>query len=73
MQAASKYLAPGPRKPRRPWISPATLELISARDTTIRAGDWGAPAPRNALIKRAAKKDRVGWVERTISESAWAP
>eukprot|EP00969_Alexandrium_andersonii_P023119 1011062-Alexandrium_andersonii.AAC.1 len=73
MTTAQAHLAPGPREPRKPWISQDTVDLINARDSIVKAGEWGDLAPRNLLINKAAKKDRIQWVERTIAESAWAP
>eukprot|EP00969_Alexandrium_andersonii_P040863 1791683-Alexandrium_andersonii.AAC.1 len=50
-------------KPRKQWVSQDTVALIQGRARLIQAGNWPALEGQNSLIKKAARKDRIAWVE----------
>eukprot|EP00969_Alexandrium_andersonii_P201379 8898196-Alexandrium_andersonii.AAC.1 len=60
-------------KPRKPWISGATLALLEGRARLIRHGNWQALAEQNKSIKASARRDRVAWVEDSLQGSLWRP
>ena len=58
-------------RPHRPWIQPATLDLIAKRDEARQAGRRTEEVKLNRQIRRTAKADRTKWLEGLITTGSW--
>ena len=75
MQSASEELLnTSARKPRRPWISQATLDLLTGRDRFRAAGSPEKETDLTKRIRASVKEDKRRQVGgRSMGSSAWAP
>ena len=58
--------------PSKPWISAATLELISQRRVARSDGDVELEKTLCKDIKSSARKDRRNWLDHLVSSGSWA-
>ena len=66
--AAQKCLASDvPSRPRKPWISGKTLELLEQRVVARKLKDVGAEKGLTAAIIASVKRDRTGWAIRKLA------
>ena len=56
-------------KPKRPWITQQTLEALQVARQAEANQDHNSKSLRNAA-KRLARKDRIAWIHRKLSEDA---
>ena len=61
LEASRQVFSPQEVRPRRPWITQATLEALAKARKAEADQDHNAKSLRNAA-KRSAKRDRVNWI-----------
>ena len=61
------------RKPRRPWITPETMELVEHRKALAAAGFLLEARELDKAVKACAREDKRHWIERGLEESFWDP
>ena len=64
-EAAKQTFHNAIRRPRKPWITDRTLELLQSARRAEAQGDPDAKHRRN-VAKRSARKDRVNWVHEQL-------
>ena len=60
-------------KPKKPWISEDTLQLIEQRGRLRVQGDMEAVAKLNRDIRKAAKQDKRTWLDEQLQTGDWGP
>ena len=61
LEASRQVFSPKEVRPKRPWITQATLEALAKARKAEADQDHNAKSLRNAA-KRSAKRDRVNWI-----------
>ena len=72
-KAAAEILPDRAAKPKRPWISNRTLELIEKR-WALRGGNVTVANEQalNRKIRASAKQDREAWLDRLAGSGKWS-
>ncbi|CAK0833860.1 unnamed protein product, partial [Prorocentrum cordatum] len=70
--AAEACLSTLPAARHRPWISSATLELITSRSDARKNGDYTREKQPPGTIKASAKTDRNKWLDDLPAPGDWA-
>ena len=70
-QAAEETLPRMEAVPKRPWIQPATLELILERNKARLHRNPALERDMNRKIRRQAKKDRAKWLNDMTADGSW--
>ena len=65
-EAAKQTFSTKSLNPRRPWITPETLQLLAEARASEANQDPDSKKKRN-LAKRQARKDRIAWVHRQVA------
>ena len=60
-QASKQAFQPYERKPRKPWVTDYTLQLLEQAKKAEAAQEDDAKHKRN-VAKRSARKDRIKWI-----------
>ena len=60
-QASKQAFQPYERKPRKPWVTDHTLQLLEQAKRAEAAQEDDAKQKRN-VAKRSARKDRINWI-----------
>ena len=61
------------RKPKRAWISEATMELLEHRKALAEAGLMEDARGMANMIKKAAREDKEEWIKGRLEEKFWDP
>ena len=70
--AEEKTLPSEPLRPRKPWISSSTLELIALRHNVRRDGDAVRERDIAKRIRISAARDKANWLENVTKDGDWA-
>lgn len=73
LTAIESHIPKHVHKPRKEWISPATLKLIAARGEAWNGGDLEAVERLNKTIKKSARQDKKAWLNSQLAEADWDP
>ena len=68
--ASREILRPAPARPKKPWISIRTLELITKRNEARQRGENQEESELNKRIRRSVKKDRSDWLDKMLSDGS---
>ena len=70
--AAEKVLPERVARPKTPWASDATLDLIELRGRARRDHRWEEEKRLVKQIQKSIKNDRTAWLDRLIETKDWA-
>ena len=71
--AMQACIPPAPVKPKRPWISTTTLEMIQHRMCLAEVGLIKDARAMDKLIRSNARSDKKRWIEEGLSIKFWDP
>ena len=69
---ARKTLADVAQKPRKPWISEATLSLLEQLRAARQSNDWDSEKALRKQVRKAARQDRSKWLENLAASGDWS-
>ena len=69
--AASRTLTTQALKPRKPWISRHTLDLLEHRRAARDNFDFALEKQMHSLVKASVKQDRSNWLDKLLAEGNW--
>ena len=61
------------KKPKRAWISEATMELLEHGKALAEAGLMEDARGMDKMIKKAAREDKEEWIKGRLEEKFWDP
>eukprot|EP00969_Alexandrium_andersonii_P314409 13889739-Alexandrium_andersonii.AAC.1 len=60
-------------KPKRPWITDNTLQILEARAALCKQGKYKQAEALNKEVKASARADRRKWIQDGLQERYWDP
>ena len=69
--ATFEVLSPTPARPKRPWVSIRTLELIDEWNKVRQRGLNHEQTELNKRIRPSAQNDRTEWLNKLMSDGSW--
>ena len=73
LQAVERNIPKASSKPRKPWISQSTLDLLEERGRLRQQGDMVKVTKLNRDIRKAAKRDKHNWLDGQLQSGDWGP
>ena len=73
LQAIERNIPKASSKPRKPWISQSTLDLLEERGRLRQQGDMVKVTEWNRDIRKAAKRDKRNWLDGQLQSGDWGP
>ena len=71
MKAAGEVLPLSSTVPNKPWISAATLDLISQRQAARACDDYVEEKLLHKAVRVSARKDRTVWADTLLEDGSW--
>ena len=73
LQAIERNIPKISSRPRKPWITQSTLDLLEERGRLRQQGDMTKVAELNRDIRKAAKRDKRNWLDGQLQTGDWGP
>ena len=73
LQAIERNIPKASSKPRKPWISQSTLDLLEEKGRLRQQGDMVKVTKLNRDIRKAAKRDKRNWLDGQLQSGDWGP
>jgi len=72
-RGAEQSIPEMPARPRKPWITRGTMEMIASRQALAALGQLKEARELDRMIRYSAREDRKAWLDEGLKERYWTP